>query len=208
MQRDTMFARAVSIKVNPGFESELTRILEQGVIPLFRREKDFLGVLAFIRPDGTEALSFSLWDKEENVGASCPAELSALTALAGIVRGAPSAQVYEVSDSTLHTMQEMLGQGKEVEAVPDLEVYQACAMTHHIVTSTVHAELRFPARLASYEFDTKGNPILCRPKGTRTRREKQFKNESNARGGEGYTNAPGSPGTSPQNEGGRVEQDQ
>jgi hypothetical protein len=203
-----MFARAVSIKVNPGFESELTRILEYGVIPLFRREKDFLGLLAFIRPDGTEALSFSLWDKEEGAGASCPAGLSALTALAGVVRGAPSAQVYEVSDSTLRTMEEMLGQREEVEATLDLEVYQSCATTFPIVTDTVHSELRFPARLASYESDKKGNPILCRPKGTRTRREKQFKNESHARGSEGLTNDSGRPGTSPRSEGMRVEQDQ
>ena len=208
MQRDTMFARAVFIKVKPGCEAELTRILGQDVIPLFQKERDFLGLLAFICPDGTEALSFSLWDKAENAGANCPAGLSTLTALAGVVRGAPSAQVYEVSDSTLHTMEEMLGQGKEVEATPDLEVYQACATTCPIVTDTVHGELRFPARLASYEFDMNGNPILCRPKGTRTRREKQFKNESHARGGEGLTNDSGRPGTSPRNEGMRVEQDQ
>jgi hypothetical protein len=94
MPRDTMFARAVFIKMKPDCEAELTSIIEQEVIPRFRQERDFLGLLAFIRPDGTAALSLSLWDQEESAGANCPASLSALTALAGVVRGTSSAQVY------------------------------------------------------------------------------------------------------------------
>ena len=143
-----MFVRAVSIKVKPGCEAELSRILEQEMIPRFRQERDFLGLLAFIRPDGTEALSLSLWDQEESGGANCPASLSALMALAGVVRGTPSAQVYRVSNSTLRTMEKMLGQGEGVEAIPDLKVYQACATDFPIVARTVHAELRFPACVA------------------------------------------------------------
>ena len=155
-----MFARAVSIKMKPDCEAKLTRILEQEVIPRFREERDFLGLLAFIRPDGTEALSLSLWEQEESAGANCPANLSALTALARVIRGTPSVQVYKVSNPTLHTMEEMLGQGEGVEAIPDLKVYQACATTFPIVARTVHAELRFPVRVASYEFNALGNPIL------------------------------------------------
>jgi len=168
MQGGTMFARAVFIKVKPDCEAELTSIIEREVIPRFRQEKDFLGLLAFIRPDGTEALSLSLWDQEESAGANCPASLSALTALAGVVRGTPSAQVYKVSNSTLHTLKKMLGQGEGVEAIPDLEVYQACATTFPIVARTVHAELRFPASLASYKFHAEGSPILDRRGRTRT----------------------------------------
>jgi len=171
MHRETMFARAVFIKVEPGCEAGLTRILEQDVIPLFQREMDFLGILAFIRPDGTEALSFSLWDKEESAGANCPVNLGALTVLARVARGTPSVQVYEVSNSTLHTMEEMMGQGNEVEAIPDLKVYQACATTFPIVARTVHGELRFPARAASYEFNTQGDPFQDRQYGTTTPQE-------------------------------------
>jgi hypothetical protein len=160
-----MFARAVSIKVKPGCEVELTRILEQEVIPRCRQERDFLGLLAFIGPDGTEALSLSLWDQEKSARANCPANLCALTALASVIRGTPSVQVYKVSNTTLHTMEEMLGQGKGVEATPDLKIYQACATAFPIVARTVHAELRFPA---SYEFNAQGNPILGRRSRTRT----------------------------------------
>ena len=166
-----MFARAVSIKVKPDCEAELTRILEQEVIPRFRQERDFLGLLAFIRPDGTEALSISLWDKEKSAGANCPASLSALAALARVVRGTPSVQVYKVSNSTLHTMEKMLGQGEVVEAIPDLKVYQVCASAFPIIARTVHAELRFPASFAPNEFNAQGNPILGRRGRTRTPRE-------------------------------------
>ena len=108
-----MFARAVSIKVKPGCEAELTRIFEREVVPRFRQERDFLGLLAFILPDGTEALSISLWDKEKSAGANCPANPSALTALARVIRGTPSVQVYKVSNSTLHTMEKCWAKGKE-----------------------------------------------------------------------------------------------
>ena len=168
MRRGTIFARAVFINMKPDCETELTKIIEQEVIPRFRQERDYLGLLAFIRPDGTEALSFSFWDQDESAGANCPAGLSALTALARVTRGTPSVQVYEVSTSTLHTMEEMLGQGEGVEAIPDLKVYQACARTFPIAARTVHAELRFPAGVASYEFPAEGNPIPGRRSRTRT----------------------------------------
>ena len=166
-----MFARVVSIKVKPGCEAKITRIFEQEVIPRFRQERDFLGLLTFIRPDGTEGLSLSLWDQEKSAGANCPANLSALTALARVIRGTPSVQVYKVSNSTLHTMEKMLGHGEGVEAIPDLKVYQACATTFPIVARTVHAELRFPASVAPYEFNAHGNPILDRRRRTRTPQE-------------------------------------
>ena len=167
-----MFARAVSIKMKPDCEAKLTRILEQEVIPRFREERDFLGLLAFIRPDGTEALSLSLWEQEESAGANCPTSLSALTALARVVRGTPAVQVYKVSNSTLHTMEEMLGQGEGVEAIPDLKVYQACATTFPIVARTVHAELRFPAGVVPHEFKAIRNSDFSATGQNRTAQER------------------------------------
>jgi heme-degrading monooxygenase HmoA len=61
-----VFTRAALINVKPGCEVELTRTLEQEVVPLSRRERGFRGLLAFVGPDGAEALSLSLWDQEEN----------------------------------------------------------------------------------------------------------------------------------------------
>ena len=149
MPEGTVFARAVSIKLKRGCAAELTSIFEKDVIPLFRQERDFLGLLTFIRRDGTGALSLSFWDQEKNAESNCPADLSTLTALAGVIQGTPSVQVYTVSNSTLRFMESMLRQEEGAEAIPDLKVYQACASAFPLVARTVHAELRFPAILAA-----------------------------------------------------------
>jgi hypothetical protein len=120
-----MLTRAVLINVKPGCEVELTRTFEQEVIPRFRKEKDFRGLLAFTAPDGSEALSLSLWDPRESAGGIWARCLGALMALARVVLGIPSVQIYEVSNSTFHAMEQTIGQGEVVEATPDLEIYQS-----------------------------------------------------------------------------------
>jgi hypothetical protein len=120
-----VFTRAVLINVKPGCEVELARTLEQEVVPRLREEKDFRGLIAFVRPDGTEALSSGLWDQKESARGIWARCLGALMALARVVLGIPSVQFYEVSNSALHTMEQTIDQGEVVEATPDLEIYQA-----------------------------------------------------------------------------------
>ena len=120
-----MFARAAFIKVKPGCKVELTRTFEQGIIPLFRKEKDFRGLLAFTFPNGTKALCLSLWDQKVSAGGICARSVGVLAALAKVALGTPSVQVFEVSNSTFHTMEQMTGQGDVVEAPPDLRIYQS-----------------------------------------------------------------------------------
>jgi len=120
-----VFTRAVLINVKPGCGVELTRTLEQGVVPLFRRERGFRGLIAFTLPDGTEALSLSLWDQKQSAGGIWATCSGALMALARVVLGIPSVQIYEVSNSAFHTMEQTIGQGEVVKATPDLEIYQS-----------------------------------------------------------------------------------
>ena len=120
-----MFTRAVLINVKAGCEAELTRTLEQEVIPRFRREKDFRGLIAFILPDGTEALSLSVWDQKGSRGGIWARCFGALMALARVVLGVPTVQIYEVSNSAFHTMEQTMGQEEVVKATPDLEIYQS-----------------------------------------------------------------------------------
>ena len=120
-----MFTRAVLINVKPGCEVELTRTFERGVIAQFRKEKNFRGLLAFTVPDGKEALALSLWDPKESSGGVWVRCFGGLMALARVVLGIPSVQIYEVSDSTFHTMEQTIGQMNVVKAAPDLEIYQS-----------------------------------------------------------------------------------
>jgi len=120
-----VFARAAFIKVKPGCKAELTRTFEHEVIPLFRKEKDFRGLLACTFPNGTKALSLSLWDQKESARGICARGVGVLAALAKVALGKPSVQVYEVSNSTFQTMGQITGLGDVVEAPPDLRIYQS-----------------------------------------------------------------------------------
>jgi hypothetical protein len=139
-----MFARAVVIKVNPGCEVELTRTFEQEVIPRFRKEKDFRGLLAFTVPDGTEALSLSLWDQKERLGGFWTRSFGALAALARVALGKPSVQVCEVSNSALHARGQATDRGELVEVTPDLKVYQSALRPFKVAPMRATLRRGFP----------------------------------------------------------------
>jgi hypothetical protein len=131
--RSDVFARAAFIKVEPGCKVELTRTFEQEVIPLFRNEKDFRGLLALTFPNGTKALSLSLWGPKENAGGICARAVAVLAALARVALGTPPVQVFEVSNSTFHTVGQTTGQGDAVEAPPDLRVFQSALRSFKVL---------------------------------------------------------------------------
>ena len=139
-----MFARAVVIKVNPGCEVELTRTFEQEVIPRFRKEKDFRGLLAFTVPDGTEALSFSLWDQRENTRGFITRSFAALTALARVALGKRSVQVCEVGDSPLQTLGQATDHGEAIEATADLKIYQSALEPFKVAPARATTGRGFP----------------------------------------------------------------
>jgi hypothetical protein len=120
-----MFARAVVIKVQPGCEVELTRTFEQEVVPLFRKEKDFRGLLAFTVPDGTEALSLSFWDQKPGRGGFLGRSFGALAAMARVALGKSLVHVCEVANSPSHIPGQVTDQGENAEATTDLRVYQS-----------------------------------------------------------------------------------
>ena len=139
-----MFARAVVIKVQPGCEMELTRAFEQEVIPQFRKEKDFRGLLAFTVPDGTEALSLSLWDQKEKRGGFWTRSLGALGALARVALGKPLVHVCEVGNSPLHTLGQVTDQGEGFEATADLRVYQSALQPFKVAAARPTRGRGFP----------------------------------------------------------------
>jgi hypothetical protein len=139
-----MFARAVVIKVQPGCDAELTRTFEQEVIPRFRKEKDFRGLLAFTVPDGTEALSLSLWDQKETSRGFFTRSFAALTALARVALGKSPVQVCEVGISPLHPLGQVTDRGEGIEATADLRVYQSALRPFHVAPAHVTWGRGFP----------------------------------------------------------------
>ena len=98
-----MFARTVSVRLKTGRAGEFTRLLDQHVIPVLRKQKGFQDELSFVAPNGSEAISISMWDLKENAetyGRGAYADV--LKVLAPMFEGTPQVQTYEVTNSTFH----------------------------------------------------------------------------------------------------------
>jgi len=64
-----MFARTVRMQLKPNSVAEFTRTLENDIIPLLRKQPGFQDEIAFVVPGGTEAVSISVWDQQEDAEA-------------------------------------------------------------------------------------------------------------------------------------------
>ena len=139
-----MLARAMVIKVNQGCNAELSRTFEQEIIPLFRKEKNFRGLLAFTVPNGTEALSLSLWDQKAASHGCITGSLSTLTALARIALGKSAVQVCEVDNPPSGARREGTGEGEDMEVTADLRVYQSALQPFRVATTRASTGRGFP----------------------------------------------------------------
>ena len=98
-----MFARTVSLQLKPNSVAEFTQIIETDIIPLLRKQQGFQDEIAFVVPDGTEAVSISVWDQQAQAEAYHRGTYPAvLKALANVVQGTPQVHAYAVSNSTFH----------------------------------------------------------------------------------------------------------
>ena len=98
-----MYARNVTLHLKANQAAEFTRTLEKDVLPMLRKQTGFKDEIAFLAPDGNEAVAISLWEKKENAESygrdTYPAVLATL---ARVVEGTPEVDSYEVSNSTFH----------------------------------------------------------------------------------------------------------
>jgi hypothetical protein len=98
-----MFARHVVVKLKPDTLAEFTRVMDNEILPWLRKQKGFRDTVTLAVPGGTEIVSISFWDQEEN------AELydsigypAALEILKKILSGTPHVKTFDVVSSTLH----------------------------------------------------------------------------------------------------------
>ena len=98
-----MIARSISFHLKPGRAAEFTKILDNEVIPVLRKQKGFQDTIALVAPGGADALGISVWDLKENVETYARgAYAGVLKALDQVVEGTPRVQTYEVCNSTFH----------------------------------------------------------------------------------------------------------
>ena len=98
-----MFARNVSIRLKANNVAEFTKLMEDEIIPLLRKQKGFRDEITFVTHDGKEAVGISLWDQKEHADTyNRDAYPQVLKAMGRVVEGTPQVHSYEVSNSTFH----------------------------------------------------------------------------------------------------------
>jgi hypothetical protein len=98
-----MFARHISIRLNPNMLADFSETFEKQILPMLRKQKGFQDEITFSTPGGTEVIAVSLWDSKENAeiyNSNIYPEM--LRILAKVAGGTPKAWVSEVLHSTFH----------------------------------------------------------------------------------------------------------
>jgi heme-degrading monooxygenase HmoA len=98
-----MFTRHVTIKLKANSAAEFTRVIENEIIPLLRKQKGFRDEVTFVVPERLEAIALSFWDTKEDAEAyNRTGYQEVLKTLSKVVEGDPKIETYEVANSTFH----------------------------------------------------------------------------------------------------------
>jgi hypothetical protein len=98
-----MFARNVSIQLRPNMLPDCTRIFENDVLPLLRKQNGFRDEITFSNPAGTEVTTISLWDNKATADVyNTSTYPEVLKTLAKVIDGMPKVKSGEVVSSTFH----------------------------------------------------------------------------------------------------------
>lgn len=98
-----MFTRHVTIKLKANSATEFTRVIENEIIPLLRRQQGFRDEVTFVVPERSEAIALSFWETKEDAEAySRTGYQEVLKTISNLVEGDPKIETYEVTHSTFH----------------------------------------------------------------------------------------------------------
>jgi hypothetical protein len=98
-----MFGRQVTLKLKPNSATELTRISDNEIIPILRKQKGFREETTFIAPERLEAIANSFWDTKEDAEAyNLSAYPEVLKTLSNVIDGTPLVKNFEFADSTFN----------------------------------------------------------------------------------------------------------
>jgi heme-degrading monooxygenase HmoA len=98
-----MYTRHVTMKLKANSSAEFTRVIENEIIPLLRKQKGFRDEITFVAPERSEAVANSFWDtKEDVVTYNQTGYQEVLKTLSKVVEGTPKVETFEVANSTFH----------------------------------------------------------------------------------------------------------
>ncbi len=98
-----MFGRQVTLKIKADSATEFTRIAENEIIPILRKQKGFRDETTFIAPDRLEAVANSFWDTKADAEAyNLTGYPEVLKTLSNVIDGTPTVKNFEFANSTLN----------------------------------------------------------------------------------------------------------
>jgi len=98
-----MFTRHVTMKLRTNSIAEFTRLIENEIIPLLRKQKGFRDEVTLVAPGRSEAVANSFWDTKEDAEAYNRAGYQeVLKTLSKAVEGTPKIETFEVANSTFY----------------------------------------------------------------------------------------------------------
>src|ERR1043165_10048344 len=98
-----MCTRQLVVQLKPQNAPEFTRLIEQEVIPMLRKQKGFMDEVTFISPDLTEAVGNSFWETKADAEAYTRTGYpEVMKCLETVVNGTPTVGTANVSNSTFH----------------------------------------------------------------------------------------------------------
>lgn len=98
-----MFSRIITMHLKPNNVSQLTKTVEEQVLPLLRKQEGFKDEIFFVSPDGRDATAISLWDRQANAESySHKAYPQVAQMLTNLLEGSPQVKTYDVVNSTFY----------------------------------------------------------------------------------------------------------
>ena len=119
-----MFARSITMRLKPNSVTEFIQTLQNEIDPLLRKEQGFRGHIAFVVPDGTEAVAISFWDRKQSRIGHNDERCEVLVTLAKLVKGPPDVWACEISNSTSDNGELLRSFVRMVEGAPHIEIYE------------------------------------------------------------------------------------
>ena len=122
-ETEVLFARSIAMRLKPASVAEFIQTLQNEIDPLLRKEPGFRGHIAFVVPDGTEAVAISFWDRKQGRISPSGGRCDVLVTLGKLVRSPPDVRVCEISKST-SDYSELLRSFVHVEGAHHIEIYE------------------------------------------------------------------------------------
>lgn len=100
-----MYARLVKSHLKPGKYEMATRMLEEKVIPMLKKQKGFRDEVSFLDEDHKESVAISFWDTEKDVRKyEADVYPKVIDTMKDTIEGKPVVQHFEVANSTWYNI--------------------------------------------------------------------------------------------------------